>query len=144
MNLKAKTTSRSFSTSLSFLSMKIVRRRKLGQLMTRKSRRNPTRKDVPDVERDLESDIGVGHVMERYAQHIVGTPKGSYAKTAQKRNLSQILNPSRRSNSAAKISGHKNVLHANNQYIWAMLYALIATITSQEQQAMQTISTSTA
>ena len=96
------------------------------------------------MERNLESDIGVGHVMERYAQHIVGTPKGSYAKTAQKRKVSLILNPSRRSNSAATISGHKNVLHANNLYHWAMLYALNAAITSQEQQAMQMISTSTA
>ena len=81
MNLKPKTMSRSFATSLSFLSMKIVRRRKLGQLMTRKSKRNPTGRNVPDVDTDLESGICVDNVSTAYAQNIVGTPKGSYVSS---------------------------------------------------------------
>ena len=96
------------------------------------------------MDEDLESGIGVDDVKEWYAQDIVGTPRDSYASIAWTTNLSQILNPFRRSNDAATISGHSNVLHANNLYHWAMLYALNATITSQEQQAMQKISTSTA
>ena len=57
-----------------------MRRRKLGlQMRLVKSR---IEKDVPNVDTDQESDIGVGHVMVRYAQRIVGMPKGSYASFA--------------------------------------------------------------